>query len=118
MKDCLFCKIIRGEISADIVYQDEWVLAFRDIHPVAPTHILIIPRKHIASLNDLTESLEDATIAGSLILTARKLAEQEKIAENGYKLLLRTGRDGGQEVGHVHLHLIGGAPMFEDIHSI
>lgn len=117
MEDCLFCRIIKGEIPADIVYQDEWVLAFRDIHPIAPTHILIIPKKHIASLDDLTESPEDAIIAGRLILTAKQLATQEKIAENGYKLLLRTGKDGGQEVGHLHWHLIGGAPLFEDIHS-
>lgn len=118
MENCLFCRIIKGGIPAEIVYQDDWVLAFRDIHPIAPIHILIIPKKHITSLNDLTESLEDAKMIGRLILVAKQLAQQEKIADKGYKLLLRTGKDGGQEIGHLHWHLIGGAPLFEDIHSI
>ena len=114
----MFCQIVSRKIPAEIVFEDDQVLAFRDIHPLAPVHILIIPKKHWASLNDLTNEPEDATIAGRLILTGKKLAKQEGIDQTGYKLLFRTGRDGGQEVGHIHLHLIGGAPLFEEIRPL
>ena len=115
MADCLFCRIIQGEIPAEIVYQDEWALAFRDIHPLAPVHILIIPKKHLANPHDLTEDEEGAMMAGRLVLAAKKIAEKEGLAENGYKLLLRVGSHGGQEVPHLHWHLIGGAPLKEII---
>ncbi|MFA7170072.1 MAG: histidine triad nucleotide-binding protein [Candidatus Paceibacterota bacterium] len=111
--NCLFCEIIKGEISAEKVYEDDFVFAFRDIHPIAPVHILIIPKKHIASINNLVE--EDVKIMGNMFLSAKKIAEDVRIAEKGYKLLVRTGRDGGQEVPHIHMHLLGGARLHEDI---
>jgi len=109
MGDCIFCKIVSGEINADIVYKDEHVTAFRDIHPVAPTHILIIPNRHIHSVGTLTEA--DEAIAGRLLLTARRLAEQEGVAEKGFRLIANTGAEGGQTVFHLHVHLIGGKHM-------
>jgi len=118
MKECIFCKIVKKEIPAKIVYEDEWVMAFPDINPLAPVHFLIIPKKHLSSVNDLTDSLEDEKIAGRLILAARKLAEEKGIAEKGYKLLIRTGPYGGQEVPHIHLHLLGGARLGENIRPI
>jgi len=105
----LFTKIIQGDIPADIVYRDELVTAFRDINPAAPTHILIVPNKEIPTVNDLTE--EDEQTAGRLLLVAKKLAEQEGVAENGYRLILNCNKHGGQEVFHLHLHLIGGRPL-------
>ncbi len=109
MSDCLFCKIIAGEIPSEKVYQDDLVTAFRDINPVAPTHILIIPNKHIATINDLTP--EDESLVGHLFLTARSLAKEEGIDESGYRLIINVGPDGGQEIYHLHLHLIGGQKM-------
>jgi histidine triad (HIT) family protein len=105
----LFTKIIQGDIPADIVYRDELVTAFRDINPAAPTHILIVPNKEIPTVNDLTEA--DEQMAGRLLLVAKKLAEQEGVAENGYRLILNCNKHGGQEVFHLHLHLIGGRPL-------
>jgi len=116
MKDCLFCKIINREIPTDIIYEDNDILAFNDIHPIAPVHILIIPKKHIASIIDVTK--EDAELLGKIILTAKEIADKVGISENGYKLLFRVGRHGGQEVEHIHLHLIGGDILSEDIHPI
>ena len=113
MEEDIFCKIIRGEIPAKKVYEDDLVFAFHDIHPIAPVHILIIPKKHITSINDLTE--EDAEIMGGMIMAAKKIASELGIAEGGYKLLIRTGRNGGQEVPHIHMHLLGGARLREDI---
>jgi histidine triad (HIT) family protein len=109
MTDCIFCKIIAGQAPGIILYKDDQVTAFRDIHPVAPTHILVIPNKHIASVNDLKE--EDEPLAGHLFTVARKLAEQEGIRESGYRLIVNTGPHGGQVVFHMHLHLIGGQRM-------
>lgn len=109
----VFTKIINKEIPADILYEDDDVMAFRDIHPLAPVHVLIIPKREIASINDLVP--EDAVLAGKLILVARTLARDLKISEKGYKLLFRVGSDGGQEVPHIHLHLIGGTRLREDI---
>ncbi len=114
MKDCIFCKIVKKEIPADIVYASDRIIAFPDINPVAPVHILVIPTRHIASMNDL--SSDDYDLIGEMVAVAVELAKKKKIAENGYKLLIRTGADGGQEVSHIHLHLIGGAPLYEDIH--
>ena len=102
----IFARIISGELPAEIVYRDELVTCFRDIHPVAPTHVLIVPNREIPSVNDLGE--DDARLAGHMILTARKLAEQEGVAQSGYRLIMNCNRDGGQEVFHLHLHLIGG----------
>ena len=109
MGDCIFCKIVAGTAKADIVYKDEQVTAFRDIHPVAPTHILIVPNRHIESVAKLEPA--DAPLAGYLLLTARKLAEREGIAENGFRVMINTGPHGGQTVPHLHMHLIGGQHM-------
>ncbi len=105
----IFSKIIAGEIPADIVYQDDLVTAFRDINPQAPTHILIVPNKEIATVNDLDEA--DEQVAGRLLLVAKKLAAEEGIAEDGYRLLINCNEHGGQEVFHLHLHLLGGRPL-------
>jgi histidine triad (HIT) family protein len=107
--DCIFCKIVAGQLPADKVYQDEWVTAFRDIHPLAPTHILIIPNAHLSSMNDMTTEYEAA--AGRMLTVVPELAKQEGIAESGYRLIANTGADGGQEVMHIHLHLLGGQRM-------
>jgi histidine triad (HIT) family protein len=107
--DCLFCRIILGEIPAKIVYRNEHVVAFRDITPVAPQHLLIIPVKHIASLNDLGP--EDEMIAGHMLLAARIVAEIIGIRESGYRLVFNTGADAMQSIFHIHGHLIGGTQM-------
>jgi histidine triad (HIT) family protein len=107
--DCLFCKIAAGEIPAKLVYEDEDIIAFRDINPQAPTHILLVPRRHIATLNDLAAS--DAMLAGKLLLQAKALAEREGIAESGYRTVFNCNRDAGQSVYHIHLHLLGGRSL-------
>jgi len=104
--DCLFCKIIAGKIPAEIVYQDEDVLAFKDVKPAAPVHILIVPKKHLSSVAEIGS--EDTLLMGKLIAVAKKLAEDFGIAESGYKLLIRVGKGAGQEIMHIHLHLMGG----------
>jgi len=114
--DCIFCKIIKKEIPADIVFENDEVLAFKDIKPIAPVHVLVIPKKHIASINDLAEA--DGLLAGKMILAGRKIAQDLQTAEKGYKLLFRTGEWGGQEVGHIHLHVIGGAKLGEIIRPV
>ena len=106
---CTFCKIISSEAKATIVYRDEQVTAFRDIHPVAPTHILIVPNKHIESVDALEPG--DEPLVGHLFTVARKLAEQEGIARGGYRLITNSGPNGGQTVFHLHMHLIGGQRM-------
>ncbi len=106
---CLFCKIIAGEIKSEIVYQNEGIVAFRDVSPQAPTHILIIPRKHIASLNDLTDS--DAVLLAQMSLAAKRIAHEERIDEKGYRLVMNCNEDGGQTVFHIHMHLLGGRPL-------
>jgi histidine triad (HIT) family protein len=106
---CIFCKIAAGEAKATILYQDEWVTAFRDIHPVAPTHILLIPNRHIESVNQA--GAEDEAALGRLFSAARRVAEMEKISQGGYRLIVNTGPDGGQTVFHLHMHLIGGQRM-------
>ena len=107
MADCLFCKMITGEIRPDVVYEDENVLAFKDINPQAPVHILIIPKLHVETLNDL----DDSVLAGELLQTAIKLAKQEGLAEEGYRTVLNCNEKGGQEVFHLHMHLLGGRQM-------
>ena len=106
---CIFCKIVSNEAKATIVYRDERVTAFRDAHPMGPTHILIVPNKHIESVNML--EAEDEPLIGYLFTIARKLAEEEGIAKGGYRLIANTGPNGGQTVFHFHLHLIGGQRM-------
>lgn len=105
----VFEKIIAGELPADIVYRDDSVTAFRDINPKAPTHILIIPNKVIATANDI--GADDESLLGHLLTVAAKLAKQEKIADNGYRLIINCNEHGGQEVYHLHLHLVGGKPL-------
>lgn len=105
----LFSKIAAREIPADILYQDERVTAFRDINPQAPSHVLIIPNKIIPSVNDVTE--EDENVLGHMFITAAKIAEQEGVAEDGYRLLVNCGRHANQEVYHLHMHLLGGRPL-------
>ena len=105
-EECIFCRIVAGEVSSDIVYQDEDFLAFRDISPQAPTHLIIIPKIHITSSAELTE--EQQELVGRLIMTAKNLAEKEGIAKRGYRLVINCGPEGGQLVPHLHLHLIGG----------
>ena len=109
MTDCIFCKIIAGEVPGTIVYRDEQVTAFRDIHPVAPTHILVVPNRHIDSVNALAES--DELLIGHVFTVAKQLAAQEGFAEDGYRLIVNTGPHAGQAVFHIHLHLLGGARM-------
>lgn len=109
MNDCLFCKMVRGEIKPDIVMETADLIAFRDINPRAPTHILVVPRKHIPTLNDLGAS--DVMLIGKLVLTAREIAQREKIAEQGYRLVMNCNHGGGQTVFHIHLHLLGGRTM-------
>ena len=107
--DCLFCRIAEGEIPAELVHSDTEVVAFRDIHPQAPSHILIIPRKHIPSVASLADG--DAHLMGKLFLVARKLAEEEGVSEDGYRMVVNAGSAAGQTVFHIHLHLLGGRGM-------
>lgn len=109
MTDCIFCKIISGDIPSTNVFRDEQVTAFRDINPASPTHILIVPNKHIDSVNMLI--LDDEPLMGHLFTVAKQLAAQEGISEDGYRLIVNTGAGAGQTVHHIHLHLLGGAPM-------
>lgn len=109
MTDCLFCKMVSGEIKPDTVYEDEHVLAFRDINPQAPTHVLVIPREHIATLNDLDE--QHANTIGRMTLAAARIAGQEGFATNGYRTVMNCNADGGQTVFHIHMHVLGGRPM-------
>ncbi|MEW6718441.1 MAG: histidine triad nucleotide-binding protein [Chloroflexota bacterium] len=109
MKDCLFCKIVAGETPSETVYSDDQVTAFRDISPVAPTHILVVPNQHIESVNALESEHEG--LVGHMFVVARKLAEQENIDKSGYRLIINTGSDAGQVIFHLHLHIIGGQRM-------
>ncbi len=109
MPDCLFCSIIDGKMRGEIVYQDDTVLAFKDIRPEAPVHILIVPRKHIESISSLQP--QDVQIVGAIFMTAAKLAKELGIAESGYRVVVNDGADAGQSVFHLHYHLLGGRPM-------
>jgi histidine triad (HIT) family protein len=108
-KNCIFCKIAAGEIAADIVYQSDRVVAFHDTNPQAPTHVLVIPRKHIATINDLQES--DADDVGRLYLAAQQVAEDEGIDQSGYRTVMNCMEGAGQSVFHIHLHVLGGRRM-------
>ena len=109
MTDCLFCKMASGDIKPDIVFENDDVLAFRDINPQAPTHVLIIPKKHIASINDI--QAEEEVLVGKLYTTAQTIAKQEGFAEGGYRVVMNCGEDAGQTVFHIHLHLLGGRQL-------
>jgi histidine triad (HIT) family protein len=107
--DCLFCKILAGEIPADIIFESDNAIAFRDINPQAPTHVLIIPRRHVATINDLEEG--DAALVGNLFLAAKKIAADEGIADAGYRVAMNCNEAAGQTVFHLHLHLLGGRQL-------
>jgi histidine triad (HIT) family protein len=105
--DCLFCRIVRREIPVALVYETDECVAFRDINPQAPVHVLVVPKAHIASLNDAT----NATLLGQVAMAAADIAKKEGIAESGYRTVMNTNRAGGQTVFHIHMHLLGGRPM-------
>jgi histidine triad (HIT) family protein len=107
--DCLFCKIVAGDIPADVIYESDTAIAFRDINPQAPTHVLIIPRKHIATINDI--EAVDETLVGSLYSAAREIATAEGFAEEGYRVAMNCNEAAGQTVFHIHLHLLGGRAL-------
>jgi histidine triad (HIT) family protein len=107
--DCIFCQIASGKIPSDIVYQDKEILAFRDINPKAPVHILIIPKKHIVSLNQISQS--DTALVGRMVAVASRLAKDEGIDKKGYRLTINCGKEGGQLVLHLHMHLLGGRQL-------
>jgi histidine triad (HIT) family protein len=109
MADCLFCRIIAREIPASIVYEDDHVLAFNDINPQAPTHVLVVPKRHIATLNDLTAG--DDQVVGELVRRAAAIAGERGIAAGGFRTVFNTNRDAGQTVFHIHLHLVGGRSL-------
>ena len=109
MSDCLFCKIVAGEIPSGKVYEDEYVYAFNDISPEAPVHVLIVPKEHVASANEITE--ENAFIVSKIFLAAKKIAEDLGIAEGGYRIVNNCGENGGQTVKHLHFHLLGGRSL-------
>jgi histidine triad (HIT) family protein len=104
--DCIFCRIARGQIPAQIVHEDDDTVAFRDLNPQAPVHVLVIPRRHIASVNDI--ETDDRELIGALFVAAKSVARAERIAQTGYRLVMNTGADAGQSVAHIHLHVLGG----------
>ena len=114
MEDCLFCKIIKGEIPSSKVYEDEYVYGFKDIEPVAPVHILIVPKKHISSLNEIS-SEEDEVLLGKIFLAIKKIAKELGVEEKGYRVINNCGKDAGQTVMHLHFHLIAGTKMGEKL---
>ena len=109
MEDCIFCKIINKEIPSTIVYEDEEIIAFRDLNPVAPVHILVIPKKHIAKVTELSN--EDEALIGKIYTVINKIAKDENIFDDGFRVIVNCGENGGQEVQHLHFHLIGGAKL-------
>ena len=111
--DCIFCRIVAGEIPSDTLYQDEEVVAFRDVHPLASAHVLVVPRRHIPSLNELSEC--DLSLAGRMVSVANQIAKEEGIAESGYRLVVNCGEHAGQIVPHLHLHVIGGRKLSDTL---
>ena len=109
MTDCLFCRMVKGEIKPDVVYEDDEVLAFRDLNPQAPMHVLVIPKLHLATLNDLDDS--HAALMGKLFLAARRVAEDAGLAERGYRTVINCNAEAGQSVYHIHLHVLAGRAM-------
>ena len=113
MEDCIFCKIIKGQIPSNKVYEDEEILAFHDINPAAPIHILVIPKKHISMLTDLKP--EDETLIGKIYIAINKIAEKEGFKEQGYRVIANCGKDSGQEVMHIHFHILAGKKLGDKI---
>ena len=109
MTDCLFCKMVSGEITPDTIYEDDDVLAFRDINPQAPVHALVIPKQHVSTINDL--DTDSAVLVGKMMMAAARIAQQEGFAEQGYRTVMNCNAHGGQTVFHIHLHLLGGRVM-------
>lgn len=109
MVDCIFCKIANGKIPSDKVYENENVYAFRDLNPVAPTHVLIVPKEHIQSLDEMEDA--NQSLLGEMMLTAKKIAKDEGLSEDGYRVVNNIGKAGGQSVDHFHLHVVGGRNM-------
>lgn len=109
MTDCIFCKIINKEVPTEIVYEDNKVIVFKDIEPKAPLHLLIVPKKHVFSVNHLEP--EDKELIGELFLVAQKTAREQNVVETGYRLIFNVGKDAGQTVNHLHLHLMGGGKL-------
>lgn len=115
MDGCVFCQITSGTLPAALLYQDEWVTAFEDLHPIAPVHFLVVPNRHIVSINEIEAG--DEELLGHLVTVAKRLARRKGVRESGYRLVINTGPDAGQSVFHLHLHVIGGRKMpfrFED----
>lgn len=113
MDDCIFCKIIKKEIPSDMVYEDEELVAFKDINPAAPIHILVVPKKHIPSLVELQK--EDEKMIGKIYTVINQIAEQQGVKEKGFRVIVNCGKDGGQEVGHLHFHLLAGTQLGDKI---
>ncbi len=109
MNDCLFCKILEGDIPTHLVYQDDQVIAFNDINPQAPIHLLVIPRKHISTLNEITDA--DTPIVGHMVKIAQQLAQANNLDEKGYRMVMNCNEHGGQTIFHIHLHLLGGRQL-------
>lgn len=109
MENCVFCKIIHKQIQSDVLYEDEDLIVFKDIKPSAPIHLLIVPKKHIASVNDIVE--DDVNMVGRIVYRAKKMAEEQGVAQKGYKLIFNCGKEGGQVIDHIHLHLLGGKKL-------
>ena len=113
MEDCLFCKIIKGDIPSTKVYEDEFVYAFKDINPEAPVHILVVPKKHIKSMNEIEEI--DENLIGKIFCAIKKIAKEQGVAEQGYRVISNCGKDAGQTVMHLHFHILGGRKLGEKI---
>lgn len=113
MEDCLFCKIVKGEVPSNKVYEDDEILAFHDINPATPIHILVIPKQHITTHNDLEK--EDIELMGKIHMVINQIAEEKGFKENGYRLIVNCGEDGGQEVKHLHFHILAGKKMGEKV---
>ncbi len=111
--DCIFCQIIEGKIPSETIYQDEETIAFRDINPQAPVHIVIIPRKHVPSLDQLKEA--DSALVGRMVAVANRLAKEEGVADRGYRVVINCGKEGGQLVPHLHMHLVGGRQLSDQV---
>ncbi len=109
MNACIFCQIIRGEAPAEIIFSDDWVIVFEDINPTAPVHMLIVPKKHFTTLNDITP--DDQFLLGHMLFVAQQIAQQKQIDARGFRLVLNTNHEGGQGVYHIHLHLLGGRKL-------
>lgn len=114
-ENCIFCRIIRGEIPAEIVFEDDTVVAFRDMYPVAPTHVLIVPRLHTETLMDLARSEDGADTMQRVLMAANRIAEAEGVLEKGFRFICNVGPDGGQTIYHTHFHLIGGTPLGDEM---